>query len=112
MFERICVMSKEVPSLDFLRFVPHAIEAHWDNVYAPRLAGFPVNIVYKESKEAGNRVPICQSCVVMLKCITCEKPQFGTSAMLSRRSNAFCIRGKRSRKNRQAHTPGVQREAS
>ena len=39
-------MSKEVTFVDCLAFVPHAIEAHWDNVYAPRLAGFPVNIVY------------------------------------------------------------------
>lgn len=29
-----------------MAFIPHAIEPHWDNVRAPRLAGFPVNIVY------------------------------------------------------------------
>jgi hypothetical protein len=39
-------MSKQTPSPDFLVFIPHAIEPHWDNVWAPRLAGFPVNIVY------------------------------------------------------------------
>ena len=26
--------------------IPHAIEPQWDNVWDPRLAGFPVNIVY------------------------------------------------------------------
>ena len=39
-------MSKETPSPDFLAFIPHAIESHWDKVWAPRLGGFPVNIVY------------------------------------------------------------------
>ena len=39
-------MSKQTPSPDFLAFIPHAIEPYWDNVWAPRLAGFPVNIVY------------------------------------------------------------------
>jgi hypothetical protein len=31
---------------DCLAFIPHAIEPHWDNFWALRLAGFPVNIVY------------------------------------------------------------------
>jgi hypothetical protein len=31
---------------DFLECIPHAIEPHWDHVWAPRLAGFPLNIVY------------------------------------------------------------------
>jgi hypothetical protein len=39
-------MSKQTTSPDFLASIPHAIEPHWDNVWAPRLAGFPVNIVY------------------------------------------------------------------
>jgi len=39
-------MSKQTCSPDFLAFIPHAIEPHWDNVWARRLAGFPVNIVY------------------------------------------------------------------
>ena len=39
-------MSKPTASPDFLAFIPHAIEPHWDSVWAPRLAGFPVNIVY------------------------------------------------------------------
>ena len=39
-------MSKEVTSVESLAFLPHAIEPHWDNVWARRLAGFPVNIVY------------------------------------------------------------------
>ncbi len=46
-------MSKPTPSLDFLAFIPQAIESHWDNVWAPRLAGFPVNIVYAASIEGG-----------------------------------------------------------
>ena len=44
-------MSKPIPSPDFLAFIPHAIEPHWDNFWAPRLAGFPVNIVYAASIE-------------------------------------------------------------
>ena len=39
-------MSTEKTYSDFLAFIPHIIEADWDSVYAPRLAGFPVNIVY------------------------------------------------------------------
>jgi hypothetical protein len=39
-------MSKQITSPDLLACIPHAIETHWDNVWAPRLAGFPVNIVY------------------------------------------------------------------
>jgi hypothetical protein len=35
----------------FLACIPQAIEAHWDTVYAPRLAGFPVNIVYAARAE-------------------------------------------------------------
>ena len=38
---------------DCLAFIPHAIEPHWDNVWAPCLAGFPVNIVYAASIEGG-----------------------------------------------------------
>jgi len=37
---------REPTSSDFLACIPHAIQSHWDNVWAPRLAGFPVNIVY------------------------------------------------------------------
>jgi len=36
------VMSKQTTSPDFLACIPHVIEPHWDNVWAPRLAGFPV----------------------------------------------------------------------
>jgi hypothetical protein len=39
-------MSKERTHSDFLAFIPHIIKADWDSVYAPRLAGFPVNLVY------------------------------------------------------------------
>ena len=35
-------MSKQTTSPDFLACIPHVIEPHWDNVWAPRLAGFPV----------------------------------------------------------------------
>ena len=33
-------------SRDFVALIPHAIEPHWDDVYASRLAGFPVNLCY------------------------------------------------------------------
>jgi hypothetical protein len=39
------VISRQTPSPDFLAFIPHAIEPDRDNVWVPRLAGFPVNIV-------------------------------------------------------------------
>ncbi len=39
-------MSNQATPPSFLACIPHAIESHWDNVWAPRLAGFPVNIVY------------------------------------------------------------------
>jgi hypothetical protein len=39
-------MSKPTTWVDLLACIPHAIEPHWDNVWAPRLAGFPVNMVY------------------------------------------------------------------
>jgi hypothetical protein len=55
MFERICAMSKEVTSVESLAFLPHAIELHWDNVWARRLAGFPVNIVYGTRIEGAGR---------------------------------------------------------
>jgi len=39
-------MSNQATPPSFLARIPHAIESHWDNVWAPRLAGFPVHIVY------------------------------------------------------------------
>ena len=39
-------MPKQTTSPDFQACIPHAIEPHRDNVGDPRLAGFPVNIVY------------------------------------------------------------------
>ena len=39
-------MSNQATPPGFLACIPHVIEPHWDNVWAPRLAGFPVNIVY------------------------------------------------------------------
>jgi hypothetical protein len=39
-------MSNQATPPSFLACIPHAIESHWHNVWAPRLAGFPVNIVY------------------------------------------------------------------
>jgi hypothetical protein len=41
-------LTKRGTSPDFLACIPHVIESHWDNVWARRLAGFPVNIVYAE----------------------------------------------------------------
>ena len=41
-------MSREAMSRDFVAFIPHAIESDWDDVYAPRLAGFPLNVCYAE----------------------------------------------------------------
>ena len=32
--------------MEFLAFIPHAIEADWDADWAPRLAGLPVNLCY------------------------------------------------------------------
>ena len=48
-------MSKQTLSPDFLTCIPHAIEPHWDNVWARRLAGFPVNIVYGTRIEGAGR---------------------------------------------------------
>ena len=42
----VCIISKQTIPDDFLACIPHAIEPHWDNDWAPRLAGFPINIVY------------------------------------------------------------------
>ena len=39
-------MSNGTVSGDFVAFIPYAIEPDWDDVYAPRLAGFPVNLCY------------------------------------------------------------------
>jgi hypothetical protein len=44
-------MSQQTTSHDFLACIPQVIETHWDNVWAPRLAGFPVNIVYAKKIE-------------------------------------------------------------
>jgi hypothetical protein len=48
-------MSKPTTPPDFLAFIPHAIEPHWDNDWAPRLAGFPVNIAHT-GRIAGTRL--------------------------------------------------------
>jgi hypothetical protein len=39
-------MSNRATPPSFLIYIPHAIDFRWDSVWAPRLAGFPVNIVY------------------------------------------------------------------
>jgi hypothetical protein len=44
-------MLKQMTSADFLACIPHVVEPHWDNVWAPRLAGFPINIVYAARAE-------------------------------------------------------------
>ena len=33
---------------DFVAVIPSAIESDWDDIWAPRLAGFPVNLCYAE----------------------------------------------------------------
>ena len=40
--------------MGFLAFIPHAIEADWDSDWAPRLAGFPVNLCYGELRRTGS----------------------------------------------------------
>jgi hypothetical protein len=44
-------MSKQAASPHFMACIPYAIEPDWDNVWAPFLAGFPVNIVYAATIE-------------------------------------------------------------
>jgi hypothetical protein len=39
-------MLRKAKAGDFVAFIPYAIESHWDDVCAPRLAGFPVNVCY------------------------------------------------------------------
>jgi hypothetical protein len=46
-------MSTVKQTTDFLVFVPQVIEADWDRGCAPRLAGFPVNIIYTARIEGG-----------------------------------------------------------
>jgi hypothetical protein len=54
-------MSNQATPPSFLACIPHAIESHWDNVWAPRLAGFPANIVYAARIE---RVGLAQATYV------------------------------------------------
>jgi hypothetical protein len=42
-------MTRRAMSRDFVAFIPCAIESDWDDIWAPRLAGFPVNVCYAES---------------------------------------------------------------
>jgi hypothetical protein len=41
-------MLKKTMSREFLAPIPRAIESDWDDIWAPRLAGFPVNLCYAE----------------------------------------------------------------
>jgi hypothetical protein len=41
-------MSNGTVSGDFVATIPSAIESDWDDVYARRLAGFPLNLCYAE----------------------------------------------------------------
>ncbi len=41
-------MSRQAMAGDFVVFIPHAIESDWDDVDAPRLERFPVNLCYAE----------------------------------------------------------------
>jgi hypothetical protein len=45
-------MSNQATPPSFLACIPHAIESQWDNVWAPRLAGFPSIL----SMQQGSRV--------------------------------------------------------
>lgn len=51
--------SKRAPL--FMASIPHQIEAGWDSDFAPRLAGFPLNLKYTSVRRtgAGNRLVSC-----------------------------------------------------
>lgn len=42
---------KRQPEILFTANIPYQIEAHWDTDWAPRLAGFPVNIRYSGTRK-------------------------------------------------------------
>jgi hypothetical protein len=42
------IVSNGTVTDDFVAFIPYAIESDWDDIWAPRLAGFPVNLRYAE----------------------------------------------------------------
>jgi hypothetical protein len=48
LWEGLGIMSKEATLLVFVAFISRASEPHWDDLYAPRLVGFPVNVCYAE----------------------------------------------------------------
>ena len=54
-------------SPDFCGVHLHAIEPHWDDVYAPRLAGFPVKVCYAEWIQAA-RPSIPAALIRLEKC--------------------------------------------
>lgn len=41
-------MLNGIISREFFAPIPHAIESDWDDIWAPRLAGFPVNLCYAQ----------------------------------------------------------------
>ena len=50
--------------LDFIAYIPHKIQADWDRKYAPRLAGFPLNVMFsriRKPKKAGEPLQIASS---------------------------------------------------
>jgi hypothetical protein len=54
-----CILLSSASSLmkesqkNFLALIPHPIESEWDARWAPRLAGFPVNICYGAGRSTG-----------------------------------------------------------
>ncbi len=46
----------------FIETVPHQIEAEWDSTLAPRLAGFPVNLLYVSVRKHLFRKRIASCC--------------------------------------------------
>jgi hypothetical protein len=46
--EGLWIVSNGTVADDFIAFVPYAIESDWDDIWAPRLAGFPVTLCYAE----------------------------------------------------------------
>jgi hypothetical protein len=46
--ERLWSVSSGTVSGGFVAFIPYAIESDWDDIWAPRSAGFPLKLCYAE----------------------------------------------------------------
>src|ERR1700690_1334847 len=46
--EGLWIVSNRPETDNLVAFIPFAIESDWDEIWAPRLAGFPVNLCYAE----------------------------------------------------------------